>query len=44
MLTWAVVYSFKILKGSNGLWLIAGIIGDCYIASALAAACIRRFP
>lgn len=44
MLTWADVYAFKILKGSHGLWLIAGMIGDCYIASVLAAALAGKFP
>ncbi len=42
MLTWAAVFAFKIAKGHNGLWLIAGIIGDCYIASTIAAALFHR--
>ncbi len=42
MLTWAAVASFKILKGGNGLWLIGGMIGDCYIASTLAIAIFSR--
>lgn len=38
MLTWAVVYSFKLLKGHNGLWLVGGMVGDCYIVSQIARA------
>jgi hypothetical protein len=43
MLTWAVVYAFKILKGSNGFWLFGAMAGDCYIAFCVASSIIGKW-
>lgn len=41
MLTWAIVYAFKIMEGHNGIWLVAAMICDVsiiyYIADAAKA-------
>lgn len=38
MLTWAIVYSFKFLKGHNGVWLIVAMVCDVIIFQSLAEA------
>lgn len=32
MITWAVAWLMVKIKGNNGLWVVAGIIGDCVVA------------
>lgn len=43
MITWAVVYAFKLVDGHNGLWLVGGMAADCYIAYCVASAFIGKW-
>jgi len=44
MMTWAVVYAFKVLQGGNGLWLVIAMGCDCYVAFCIASALIGKWP